>query len=100
MHLTFTAELWIWAAREAESWTFVSLPTDASEEIRQLTGGRRRGFGSVRVRVRVGSSVWQTSIFPDSGRGTYVLPVKKSVRRAEDIAEGDVVAVSVEVIEI
>jgi hypothetical protein len=99
VHLNFDAELWIWAARRDESWTFVSLPAGASEEIRQLTGGRRRGFGSVRVRARIGTTVWQTSIFPDSTRGAYVLPIKKSVRRAEGLEEGDIAAVSVEVID-
>jgi hypothetical protein len=38
-----------WDARRADSWTFVSLPVDASEEIRDLTVGSRRGFGSLRV---------------------------------------------------
>ncbi|HZN70213.1 MAG TPA: DUF1905 domain-containing protein, partial [Micromonosporaceae bacterium] len=31
MVLVFEAELWIWDARRADSWTFVSLPADASE---------------------------------------------------------------------
>ncbi|WP_370027863.1 DUF1905 domain-containing protein [Planotetraspora sp. GP83] len=36
------------------------------EETRDLAGGPRRGFGSMRVRVTVGGSTWKTSIFPDS----------------------------------
>src|SRR2546429_4747468 len=61
----FEAELWIWDARRAESWTFVSLPIEAAEEIRDRAAGPPRGFGSVRVRVTVGASTWTTSIFPD-----------------------------------
>jgi Domain of unknown function (DUF1905) len=95
----FEAELWVWAARRDESWVFVSLPVEASEHIRQLTAGRRRGFGSVRVRATVGASTWQTSIFPDSSRNAYVLPVKKSVRRAERLDEGDVTSVRVELVD-
>jgi hypothetical protein len=94
--VTFEAELWIWDARRADSWTFVSLPAEVSEEIRQLAAGRPRGFGSVRVRVTVGGSTWPTSIFPDSARGTYVLPVKRAVRTAEDLDAGDVARVTVE----
>jgi Domain of unknown function (DUF4277) len=30
------AELWKWYARRTDSWTFVSLPVEASEEIREL----------------------------------------------------------------
>ena len=97
MVLTFDAELWIWDARRDDSWTFVSLPTEAAEEIRELADGPRRGFGSVRVRVTVGGSVWSTSIFPDSARGTYVLPIKRAVRKAEDLDAGDVATVTVEV---
>lgn len=99
MVVDFAAELWRWAARRADSWTFVTLPAEASEEIRARTAGRPRGFGSVRVRVSLGDSTWLTSIFPDSKSGAYVLPVKQAVRRAESLAVGDVASVRVEVLE-
>jgi hypothetical protein len=99
MVVVFEGELWIWAARRPESWTFVSLPVDASEEIRDLAGGLRRGFGSVRVRVTVGGSTWRTSIFPDSSRGSYVLPIKRAVRKAEALDEGDIATVTVELVD-
>lgn len=100
MVITFDAELWIWDARRDNSWTFVSLPVEASEEVRELFGGRRRGFGSVRVRVTVGGSTWTTSIFPDSGKGCYVLPVKRAIRKAEAIDAGDTATVTVELIDL
>jgi hypothetical protein len=93
----FEAELWVWEARRTETWTFVSLPVEASEEIRELTAGAARGFGSVKVRASIGGSTWTTSIFP--GGGGYVLPVKKAVRRAEGVEPGDVMAVAVELIQ-
>ncbi len=99
MVVKFDAELWIWDARRNDSWTFVSLPADASEEIRDLADGPRRGFGSVRVRVTIGASTWTTSIFPDSARGTYVLPVKRAVREAEALEVGDVATVTVDIID-
>ena len=97
--VAFEAELWIWDARREDSWTFVSLPADASEEIRDLAGGRRRGFGSVRVRVTIGGSSWLTSIFPDAGRKAYVLPIKRAVRKAERLEAGDLATVTVELID-
>jgi hypothetical protein len=100
MVVVFDAELWIWDARRADSWTFVSLPAQASEDIGDLAGGPRRGFGSLRVRVTVGGSTWKTSIFPDSARGTYVLPVKRAVRKAEAIEAGDIATVTVKLIEL
>lgn len=97
--VVFDAELWRWEARRADSWTFVSLPADVSEEIRDLAGGHRRGFGSLRVRVTVGGSTWTTSIFPDSGRGAYVLPIKRPVRTAEALDVGDIVTVTLELMD-
>lgn len=96
----FDAELWIWQARRTDRWVFVSLPADASEEIRDRAGGSCRGFGSLRVRVTIGGSTWLTSIFPGSGDGPYVLPVKRSVRTSEGLDVGDVATTTVEIIDL
>ena len=98
--VVFDAELWIWDTRRGDSWTFVSLPAEAAEEIRDLAGGPRRGFGSLRVRVTLGGSRWTTSIFPDSGRGSYVLPIKRAVRKAEALDVGDIATVTVELVDL
>jgi len=95
----FDAELWLWDARRTDSWMFVTLPVDVSQEIRELTEGMRRGFGSVRVRVTVGETSWATSVFPDAGSGCYVLPIKRAVRKAEVLDVGDVASVSVELVD-
>ena len=39
-----------------------------------------------------------TSIFPDSARGSYVLPIKRAVRTAEALDAGDIATVTVELI--
>jgi hypothetical protein len=96
--VVFDAELWLWDARRSQSWTFVSLTAGDSEEIRDLAGGLRRGFGSLRVRATIGISTWATSIFPSS-RGGYVLPVKRPIREAEALDVGDTATVSVELID-
>jgi hypothetical protein len=96
----FDAELWLWEARRQETWTFVSLPVEASEQIREFAGGMARGFGSLRVRVTLGGSTWTTSIFPDSAREAYVLPVKRAIRTAESLDIGDVAGVTVELIDL
>ena len=96
--LEFEAELWLWDARRADTWTFVSVPPELSEEIRdQAAALPPAGFGSVRVTVTIGSSTWQTSVFP-SGDGRYDLPVKKAVRRVERVESGDRVRVRLEVL--
>jgi len=92
----FSAELW---RHDGEGgWFFVSLPAELAETIRDEKGPLTTGFGSVRVSVRVGSSRWTTSVFPDRARGTYLLPVKKSVRVAEGLEAGDTIQVELTVV--
>lgn len=75
----FSATVWLWNGES--SWHFISLPDEVADEIKALTGGRRRGFGSVAVDVCSADVTRQTSIFPGSRSATYVLPLKKQVRR-------------------
>jgi hypothetical protein len=58
------------------------------ELARRLELGKRRGFGSVKVTATIGSSRWQTSLFPQK-TGGWFLPVKKPVRLAEGLDFGD-----------
>jgi uncharacterized protein DUF1905 len=97
MRYLFSAPLWRWKARR-DAWFFVTVPADAGDEIRGLVGDLAGGFGSVRVRVRVGATSWTTSIFPDGAAGSYSLPMKAAVRRAEDLVEGAEVDVDLEVL--
>jgi hypothetical protein len=97
--VTFDAQLWSWDARRVDTWVFVSLPAEASEEIRERAAAPRRGFGSLRVTVTIGTSTWRTSMFPDKARDCYVLPVKQAVRRAESLDAGDTATVRVELID-
>ena len=93
---TFTAELWAWAARK-ELWVFAALPADASDEIADQPRAPS-GFGSVKVKVRLGLSQWSTSIFPDADHGAYVVPIKKAVRTRADATVGDTVSLGIELL--
>jgi hypothetical protein len=99
MVVTFDGELWIWESRRADTWIFVSLPTDVSDQIRDLADGTRRGFGSVRVRATVGASRWSTSIFPDRQRNCFRLGITRAVRKAEGLDIGDTATVTVELVD-
>lgn len=82
---------------------FLRIPADAAEAIvahefeRRLEAGKRRGFGSVKVTVTLGQSRWQTSLFPNKD-GSWFLPIKAPVRRAEQLAEGEEVSVELELL--
>ncbi|MCP3988877.1 MAG: DUF1905 domain-containing protein [Actinomycetia bacterium] len=86
MTLSFEADLYRW--KQDMSWVFVSLPIEVGEEIHDMPLPRR-GFGSVKVQVRTGTSEWLTSVFPDKASGSFVLPIKKAVRIKEQIDVGD-----------
>lgn len=97
MIVEFRAEAFRWDAR-SDAWFFVAVPTDLSAEIRGIPR-IPRGFGATRVQATIGSTTWRTSIFPDAGRGAYVLPLKRAVRDAEQVFEGDEVTVRLEVLD-
>ena len=90
----FRTELWVHAGDTP--WYFVTLPTEQADEIDELTFETKRGFGSVRVIVTIGETTWKTSLFPDSKRESYVLPIKKLVRVRESLTIGAPVDVSLE----
>jgi hypothetical protein len=91
---SFKSKLWVWPGDKA-AWRFVTVPKIESEKIKKSTPVKR-GFGSIRVTARVGKTRWDTSIFPDSKSGTYLLPVKTTVRRAEGLDDGDTVDVRID----
>ena len=93
----FDAEMWLYQGDAA--WHFVTLPGDVADDIRARTSGERRGFGSVRVEVEVGSTTWSTSVFSDKATGSYVLPVKRSVRDAEGLEAGDAVSICLSLVD-
>ena len=93
MTYAFAAELYLWEAR-VDSWVFANLPEDVADEIEDAAPEPRRGFGAVRVEVTVGGSTWRTSVFPSKHDATFVLPVKKAILKAEKLAVGDIVGIS------
>lgn len=90
MEWSFEGELFRWEGDSA--WYFVRLPAEVAEDVREHAPPRT-GFGSMRVTVTIGESRWQTSLFPESRTGSFLLPVKQQVRRANGVDAGDAVSV-------
>ena len=101
--VSFTAPLLVWRTEKYGDIGYVRIHGETAEAIsafelvRRLELGRRRGFGSVKVNVRIGESCWSTSVFPQK-EGGWFLPVKKAICRAEGLEEGDEVAVELELL--
>ena len=71
------------------------VPAEQAQDIRAAARFVTYGWGMIPVTVRVGETVWKTSLFPKDG--LYLLPVKLAVRTTEQIEEGDEVTVQLEV---
>jgi hypothetical protein len=93
MHVAFAGELWSW--RGPAPYHFITLPEEACVGLRAVSAAVSYGWGMIPVRVLIGGTVWDTSLFPKDGR--YVLPVKDVVRNGEGLAEGDTVTVELAV---
>ncbi|MEK9160471.1 MAG: DUF1905 domain-containing protein [Patescibacteria group bacterium] len=76
----------LWKYQGTAAWYFLSTTKAQGVQIKAREK-RRLGWGSMPVRVTIGQSTWDTSIFP-SKEGSYLLPVKASVRKAEMLEEG------------
>ncbi len=73
-------------------WYFVSFTKE--EVLTGLNGTKRpSGWGQIPVEVRIGTTVWKTSLFPSKHRG-YDLPIKTAVRRADHIDAGATVEIT------
>ena len=82
-----TLKVWKWPGDGA--WHFVTLPKNLYTEIRGI-----HGKGMVPIRTTVYKTTWDNSLFPHTQSQSYILAIRKSVRNAEGIFEGDEIPVS------
>lgn len=100
--LTHAGKLWRWTSSSGTgTWHFLTIDGEAGEALSATALMRRLeksigGFGSLKVKARIGDSVFETSLFPSRELG-WLLPVKAAVRKAEGVCEGDEVEVVLEV---
>ncbi|MFN7161330.1 MAG: DUF1905 domain-containing protein [Candidatus Gracilibacteria bacterium] len=92
---TFSAQIWIYEG--PASWHFVSLSVDISKDVKAHFHGASRGWGSLPVNVSIGNTIWKTSIFPDSKKAMYILPLKADIRKKEQLVSGQEITCSIEI---
>jgi hypothetical protein len=93
MNIEFSGKIWFW--RGPAPWYFVTVPAQQSHALRAISGFVTYGWGVIPVSARIGKTVFTTSLFPKDG--CYIVPIKASVRKAENLEEGDQVTVQLEV---
>lgn len=95
---TFEFKSQVWVYPGLASWYFVTVPKNISARIKILYGPMKRGFGSLPVKAKINQTEWKTSIFPDSKRGAYMLPIKAGVRKKEGVGAGKTIDLIIEVL--
>lgn len=90
VELVFSGEIWEW--RGPAPFYFVTVAEDVAEELQDLSPALTYGWGMIPATVTVGATTFRTSLWPKDGG--YVVPLRDHVRRAEQVAEGDIVTIS------
>ena len=93
MIIEFTGKIGYW--RGPAPWYFVTIPENQSLDLKVISQFVTYGWGVIPVSVRIGKTEWRTSLFPKDER--YLVPIKASVRAAENLDLDDEVTVRLEV---
>ena len=93
MIIEFSGKIFFW--KGPAPFFFVTVPAKQSRAIKEISSLVTYGWGVIPVIVRIGKTEFTTSLFPKDGR--YLVPIKISVRKAENLEEGDKVTVRLEI---
>ena len=93
MNLEFSGEIWQW--RGPAPYYFVTVPTEECLALKAASSFVTYGWGMIPVKVQIGETEWKTSLFPKLG--SYIVPLKDMVRKAENLDEGDTITIRLEV---
>lgn len=94
VNFEFSGTIWFW--KGPAPWYFVTMPEEQCHELSAISRFVTYGWGVIPVQVRIGTTEYKTSLFPKDGR--YIVPIKASVRKAENLDEGDSVTICLEIV--
>ena len=90
---TVSAKLWQWSG-DMSSWHFLYVPKDISETLRN----QYPKSAMIKCRYIIGETTWDSSMFRNNREKNYLIPVKKSVRKAEHLFPGEEITVNIEIL--
>lgn len=93
MIIKFKGKIFHW--RGPAPFLFVAVPEKPSRDLKAISSSVTYGWGVIPVQVQIGKTVWKTSLFPKDGR--YLVPIRMSVQKSENIGVGDNVTIHMEV---
>ena len=71
---------------------FAKTPPHVTEEIEKNAGHLSYGWGCIPVDVTIGNTTFYTALIPREG--TYFVPLKAAVRKAESIKLGQIISIA------
>ena len=92
MEFSFSGTVWEW--RGPAPFYFVSVPIEMATEIKEFAAAVSYGWGMIPVAGRIGKTSFTTSLWAKNG--TYAVPLKDAVRKAEGISLGDEIAMELQ----
>ncbi len=84
-----------WRYTGPAGWHFISLPNKLSKEIRSSFQSNEEGWGRLKATAKIGNSEWETAIWFDTKKNTYLLPLKLEIRKKENLKVDETIAVAV-----
>ena len=78
--INYTFSTKMWKHNAPGGWHFVSLPKPIAKEIREHLKWQEEGWGRMKAKAQIGAVQWQTAIWYDTKKETYLLPIKASIR--------------------
>lgn len=94
---TFEFEGKIWKYEGPAAWHFVNLPEQLSKDIKLNFQALSKKWGSIPVKIQTKNLTWESSIFPDTKLGCYLLPIKMAIRKKAKIKEGDRIQIKLQI---
>jgi hypothetical protein len=94
--LTYTFSAQVWQHASPGGWCFVSLPVELAKEIRTHLQQEEQGWGRLKATATINKSTWATAIWFDTKHHTYLLPIKATIRKKENIHPEAIVQVSID----
>jgi hypothetical protein len=91
LEIAFTGPIWYW--RGPAPHHFVTVPAKLCQQLKAVAGSVTYGWGMIPVHVRIGTTTWQTSLFPKDGG--YIVPIRANVQCAEGLSVGTEVTITI-----
>lgn len=93
MLLEFSGEIFFW--RGPSPFYFVRMADAEAAALKEVSNRVTYGWGCIPVDVTIGGTTFYTALIPKDG--SYLVPLKVVVRKAEGLEDGEMVTVRVEV---